>query len=453
MAWVGVSWPDQRIVGTDHSFAEAIKLLGDSVTVSRTRLRNGQALSEHPHLARGHGDRSRHAVRALDVPWSGAVDPGAARGVRTCTRAATRCGSRSIRRRPAGASWARCRRAPSPQAVHRIGRRQERDLKSLNDAIIYGPIYVGDVERDLAEVEAIINRSYAGCLRPEVRATQADPARSVLSLERSLGSVIKLLTPNPEPLHGRAQCLPGDDSESCARRGLCASSDFIERNGGATGRSTSASTSSTELPGHELKLDGRQLVGCYLRVGLWKNGAWRTYKLRQDFIAADKVQMEDDITASTVVPISELPGLPSEYDGHASLKIAENCEYRLFQRPDEAVHPGFDQQTEKDMSDPGLFVSNFQPLTALEMRDLAEQVMLFDSFTEPMKQHMQKAARTGTYDICSAKPRLGGGKPSKNPRYLQVRPDMSIPRDRYLADLPSPLPPHSRGSAGGVSGD
>ena len=54
-------------------------------------------------------------------------------------------------------------------------------------------------------------------------------------------------------------------------------------------------------PGHELKLDGKKLIGAYLRVGLWKNGAWRTYKLRQDFLAADKVQMEDDITASTVV--------------------------------------------------------------------------------------------------------------------------------------------------------
>ena len=30
------------------------------------------------------------------------------------------------------------------------------------------------------------------------------------------------------------------------------------------------------------------------------------FKLRQDFIAADKVQMEDDITASAVVPASML---------------------------------------------------------------------------------------------------------------------------------------------------
>ena len=44
--------------------------------------------------------------------------------------------------------------------------------------------------------------------------------------------------------------------------------------------------------------------------GCEANGAWRTFKLRQDFVAADKVQMEDDITASVVVPARRLVGLP-----------------------------------------------------------------------------------------------------------------------------------------------
>ncbi len=35
----------------------------------------------------------------------------------------------------------------------------------------------------------------------------------------------------------------------------------------------------------------------YLRVGLDKQGRWRMYKLRQDFAAAAKIQLEDDITA------------------------------------------------------------------------------------------------------------------------------------------------------------
>ena len=31
-----------------------------------------------------------------------------------------------------------------------------------------------------------------------------------------------------------------------------------------------------------------------------------------------------------------------------SAKFVHNCEYRLFQRPDDAIHRGFDKQTEKD---------------------------------------------------------------------------------------------------------
>ena len=45
---------------------------------------------------------------------------------------------------------------------------------------------------------------------------------------------------------------------------------------------------SNGVPGHELKFKDRQLVGSYLRVGLWKNGAWRNFKMRQDFISVSK---------------------------------------------------------------------------------------------------------------------------------------------------------------------
>ena len=110
------------------------------------------------------------------------------------------------------------------------------------------------------------------------------------------------------------------------------------------------------VPGHELKFTDRQLVGSYLRVGHHLDGTWRNYKMRQDFIPAAKVQMEDDITASVVVPREQIKGLPeADYSRYPSLKIAENCEWRLFQRPDDAVYPGFDKQTEIDMAGGGLF--------------------------------------------------------------------------------------------------
>jgi len=67
--------------------------------------------------------------------------------------------------------------------------------------------------------------------------------------------------------------------------------------------------------GHELKFGNRKLVGMYLWVGLDPLGRWRMYKLRQDFAAAEKIQLEDDITASVVVPKRFLPTLPETSDG------------------------------------------------------------------------------------------------------------------------------------------
>ena len=57
-------------------------------------------------------------------------------------------------------------------------------------------------------------------------------------------------------------------------------------------------------PAHELKLDDRNIVASYLRVGFDRDAKWRTFKLRQDYISTEKVQMEDDICASVVVPAS-----------------------------------------------------------------------------------------------------------------------------------------------------
>ena len=117
--------------------------------------------------------------------------------------------------------------------------------------------------------------------------------------------------------------------------------------------------------------------------------------------------------------------------------MAQNCEFRLFQRPDDAIHPGLDRQTEEDMASPGLFSSNFQPLTRADTQSIVEDVAVQDSFTRPMREHVARnAARADDgYSICSAEPRLVDGKRTKNPRYLQLRPDMARPRDRYIAEM------------------
>jgi hypothetical protein len=54
-----------------------------------------------------------------------------------------------------------------------------------------------------------------------------------------------------------------------------------------------------------------------------------------------------------------------------------------------------------------------------------------------MRELLIKAAASdnGGWVVSSAHPRLIDGKPTKNPRYLQVRPDLLDPRRRFLAEL------------------
>ncbi len=100
--------------------------------------------------------------------------------------------------------------------------------------------------------------------------------------------------------------------------------------------------------GNALRLDGEKINVNMLRVGFETDGSWRLFGLRHDFSPAVKVQTEDDITASVVIG-GHMLGL----DDDRSYKLVENCEQLLFQRPDDAIHRGYDKQAEADIACPG----------------------------------------------------------------------------------------------------
>ena len=306
--------------------------------------------------------------------------------------------------------------------------------KSLRDYMLYGPVFVADVEKDFEWIDAIFNRNYQDRWKRETddKPDYKDrPSRGVLDPTRSLGSMIQLLTPQPNyseefnewlnsiPEHVYALALiikrfigPGMESEWKQYFGV----DIV--NGS---------------PGHELKMGDRSLVGTYLRVGL-DASRWRTFKLRQDFIAADKVQREDDISCSTVVPSNAVNQVGSAVASAESYKIVENCEYRLFQRPDDAVHRGLDKQTEWDLSRPGNFISNFEPIPTQTVKEIVQDAIEFDKFSGPMEDLLGRAAvLENSYVVSTANPRIVDGQPTKNPRYLQDRPDLVNDRDSYVA--------------------
>ncbi len=303
--------------------------------------------------------------------------------------------------------------------------------KDLDDAVIYGPLFVDDLEKDLDRVQEIFDRDYSDRFKPEYKDEDRRPERKPLSPERSLGSMIKLLTPSSLYRDEFNQWLQTIPPRIAALAFLI--KRFFRPEWGGDWRRLLSVDEVDGAPGHEVKLFDRLMIASYLRVGFDRKGKWRTFKLRQDFISAEKIQMEDDITTSVVVPAADLSGIKrSEY----SLKLVQNCEYRLFQRPDDAIHPGFDRQSERDMAAPGNFLANYEPLGGEKLAEVAEDVLNLYKFTFPMRRLIKKAYREQTgYVVSSAHPKMVDGKPSQNPRYLQTRMDLTNPVRKYVADM------------------
>jgi hypothetical protein len=427
--------PDARPIRTDHRFSSVVSLLGPTIEVHASGHATDKRYPEVHYLP----EDMEIDVKKQDITWTSG-------GLRQHLKLLPghvyfHPSGYKVRldKHPAAPSWRLVGTVPEGTFCHKpctvSGGGKSEISKSLVDAVLYGAIYVNKFDEDMALVDEIFRKEYSNAIYKSHRLGDSSaPTRPLLSPDRSLGSVIKLLTPNPAEFtdehNAWLKTIP-----NYVRAIVFIIKRFYRQEWGDNWHDHFGVDIINGVDGHELKYDGRKLVGSYLRVGLDSSGAWRTYKLRQDFLAADKVQMEDDITASIVVSRGALVGLPKEYDGHPSLKVSENCEFRLFQRPDDAIHAGVDRQTERDMADPGLFCSNFQPLGVDDVTDIAENVALQGAFTEPMRAHVEKAkTRAKGFSICSAKPRVVDGKPTKNPRYLQVRPDVAKMRDRYIAE-------------------
>ena len=122
----------------------------------------------------------------------------------------------------------------------------------------------------------------------------------------------------------------------------------------------------------------------YLRIGYTSKGSWRTFGLRKDFTPAAKISLEDDITASTVAPSAQLHSLPPAWS-LPSAKFVHNCEYRFFQRPDDAVIRGYDHAAEADLSSFGSFLSNYEPLDREFAKNETEDAIRFTQYTDPMR--------------------------------------------------------------------
>ncbi len=307
--------------------------------------------------------------------------------------------------------------------------------KAISDAFIPGNAYTPDFEADMAAVEAILNRDYS--MRFADPALAGSDHRPILSRERSVGSVIKLLTVSSDftdDYNAWVDAIPQFRKEL-----VFTIKRYYKPEWGGDWKSHFSVAPTNGRHGTMVRLDGEKIRVDMLRVGFDETGAWRLFTLRHDYAPDVKVQTEDDMTASAVVPAGLTVG-PADL----SSKVVANCEALLFQRPDDAIYRGYDRQTERDMSGSGLFISNYQPLTRDDVTAMRDDVVEFSKFSAPMRRFLSNFADSDPahgpkFVVSSADPRLVDGVRSKNPRYLQVRPDISHPRQTRIADLASHL--------------
>ena len=318
--------------------------------------------------------------------------------------------------------------------------------KDITAAFIFGNVYVSDFPADMAAVQDILSRDYSDRFADAAR--RGSDRRTILAHDRSDGSVIKLLTASPDytPAHNAwVAAIPAHIKQL-----VYVVKHFYDQAWGDDWQRHFTVGEVNGRPDNTLHLDGKPIVVNALRVGFEPDGSWRVFSLRFDYSPAIKVQTEDDITASVVAPAATADtrdGSSSRTNGTVpvrgqtepfhSRKYVQNCESMLFQRPDDAAIPGYDAQAEADIAADNTFTSNFEPLTRDDAQAILDDAVAYHQFTQPMRDLIGKAAtsETPSYFVCSARARLVGGRPSKNPRYLQPRPDLAHPAATATSEL------------------
>lgn len=304
--------------------------------------------------------------------------------------------------------------------------------KSMQNAIIYGPFNIVNLEEDFRKADEIINHDYTN--RWKHVEPDAKPSRTFLSNKRALGSAVKLLTPSE---------MYSDEYNAWLRsipehiRSLVLFVKRLYRNESEKGnwKDYMSVQIINGREGTTLMYKNKQVIGTYVRIGFNPEGNWLLHKLRSDFVPSLKIQVEDDITASVTVPASDIRNLNPQFK-NPSVKLVENCEFRLFQRPDEAIHRGYDHEAEADMCKPDSFLTNYEPLTRKDAIALKDDAINFDLYTQPVKDLVNDFLEgDDEYFVVPSHPRIVRGLPTKNPRYLQFNKNSVENVSTYVAEI------------------
>mmetsp|Transcript_411 Transcript_411/g.861 ORF Transcript_411/g.861 Transcript_411/m.861 type:complete len:1323 (-) Transcript_411:325-4293(-) len=326
--------------------------------------------------------------------------------------------------------------------------------KRLEDFMRVGPVTTSNIEADLEQVDQLIKYDLSKMMLDPKKKNplQEAGAKDLLDPKLSLGRMIRILSPSEDFTADHNDFVSKVPSN--IRELLCVVKHHYKLEWGSEWRQHFHADAINGALGSEVKLGDNNLLSSYIRIGFRSKHddtiplkhnerddvAWRLFTLRQDFFPSWKLQTEDDITASVVAPAKALKGLHFREKAE-SLKFLQNVEFRLFQRPDEAIHRGFDKFTEIDLSKPGNFICNFQPMKRDEIAKIVKDTIGFQKYTEPMQQLLLDFLESDSPEYCvsSSNPRLvdsqepGKLQPTKNPRYLQDSFEVTNVRQYYLS--------------------
>ncbi len=308
--------------------------------------------------------------------------------------------------------------------------------KSMQNAITYSNFNLHDIEEDFKKADEIIEFDYS--TRWKIKDPNKPKSRSFLSEKRTLGSVVKLLTPSEEnsdefnnwlksiPVHVRSLV-------------LLVKRLFRQAHGADLNWKDMMSVEVVNgVQGTSLRYNNNPVVGSYVRIGFNQQGNWMLNKLRSDFSASEKIQTEDDISASITLPREQFKNLNPEFN-NPSVKVLINCEAHLFQRPDEAIVRGYDKGAELDIISDGRFLTNYEMLTKKDAVKIYEDTINFDKYTQPVKDFIQEVINSDDEDIqfvLPSHPRIiEDGLPTKNPRYLEPNRFYNENEASYISDI------------------
>ncbi|UMB61318.1 hypothetical protein MHL31_03725 [Lutibacter sp. A80] len=306
--------------------------------------------------------------------------------------------------------------------------------KSMLNAITYSSFNIIDIDEDFKKADEVIEYDYSK--RWKNYDPTLPPSRSFLDKGRTLGSAVKLLTPSSKnsdefnefvsniPVHIRSlvlfvKRLYRQDHESLNWKD-CMSVEIVNGQKGTA-----------------LKYFNTDVVGSYVRIGFNQEGQWLLNKLRSDFSASQKIQLEDDISASITLPRQYFKNLNPEFD-NKSLKVVANCESHLFQRPDEAIVRGYDEGAERDLVSNNVFLTNYELLTKKDAIEIYEDTINFDKYTQPVKDLILSIVNSPNEEEYFSLPshtRIVNGEPTKNPRYLERNIFINETEASYLGDI------------------